>query len=597
MASPTSTKASQVGWMFVPQYYTFVNKDPARLHCFYTKKSTLIHGVEGEDSQPCYGQQDIHEKIMSLGFEDCKVFVSTVDSQSSAEGGIIIQVVGELSNRGGPWRKFAQTFFLAEQPNGYFVLNDIFRYIKEESDEDETSAPPATSAEESAAQPSSNSPAATSSITNNQQEVTYDQLNNATIVGGAQQQQASSSAAAPAAATTQHQDFELAQQHGNPADAAGVTVAPPTEAHQEDARANLEELASGQAEQQQVVELHEDLTQEQLDSSAAAQQQSSSAQVNGDHQAEAEAPSTSAPEPAQPAEKPQSKKEQKSSATESSAPAAAAAPAQQEPPKPSQPKTWASLAATGQSKWRPQVMAAASGVTSSLATSSAGASRSSTPAASSDNNKAASSASAAPEASSSNKDDQGFQQKPVRGQNKQQNSQSQQNNETRKFTNTETPWSIILENVTEDVSHGMLRSRLGEAFAQPSSTGSRREHARLSYLDIDRRKQTAYVDFEEEWAQAKAVQKGLLKIDDLEIKITAGKGNRRNAEGLGTGKMGAGGAPGAGQGGKGRGQGQSTRGGAAGQGAGGASSNRGGLRDGQQKSQRGGRGGGAVAKQ
>jgi hypothetical protein len=39
------------------QYYTFVNKDPAKLHCFYTKKSTLIHGVEGEDSQPCYGQQ------------------------------------------------------------------------------------------------------------------------------------------------------------------------------------------------------------------------------------------------------------------------------------------------------------------------------------------------------------------------------------------------------------------------------------------------------------------------------------------------------------------------------------------------------------
>ena len=39
------------------QYYTFVNKDPSKLHCFYTKKSTLIHGVEGEDCQPCYGQQ------------------------------------------------------------------------------------------------------------------------------------------------------------------------------------------------------------------------------------------------------------------------------------------------------------------------------------------------------------------------------------------------------------------------------------------------------------------------------------------------------------------------------------------------------------
>lgn len=43
-----------------------------------------------------------------------------------------------MSNNGEPWRKFAQTFFLAEQPNGYFVLNDIFRFLKEEvSGEDE----------------------------------------------------------------------------------------------------------------------------------------------------------------------------------------------------------------------------------------------------------------------------------------------------------------------------------------------------------------------------------------------------------------------------------------------------------------------------
>lgn len=78
--------------------------------------------------------QAIHEKIMSLGFNDCKVFVSSVDSQSSANGGIVIQVLGEMSNKDGPWRKFAQTFFLAEQPNGYFVLNDIFRYLKEEEE-------------------------------------------------------------------------------------------------------------------------------------------------------------------------------------------------------------------------------------------------------------------------------------------------------------------------------------------------------------------------------------------------------------------------------------------------------------------------------
>lgn len=47
---------SEVGWQFVPQYYTFVNKQPDRLHCFYTKTSTFIHGTEGEEGKPCYGQ-------------------------------------------------------------------------------------------------------------------------------------------------------------------------------------------------------------------------------------------------------------------------------------------------------------------------------------------------------------------------------------------------------------------------------------------------------------------------------------------------------------------------------------------------------------
>ncbi|KAH9471492.1 hypothetical protein Pst134EA_005388 [Puccinia striiformis f. sp. tritici] len=156
MAAPASSivksaqNASEIGWAFVPQYYTFVNKDPSRLHCFYTKRSTLIHSTEGEEANPCFGQQEIHEKFMSLNFDDCKVFVSNVDSQSSADGGIIVQVLGEMSNQAGPWRKFAQTFFLAEQPNGFFVLNDIFRYMKEEDDdaEDEPEAEPVTVTED-----------------------------------------------------------------------------------------------------------------------------------------------------------------------------------------------------------------------------------------------------------------------------------------------------------------------------------------------------------------------------------------------------------------------------------------------------------------
>lgn len=42
-----------------------------------------------------------------------------------------------MSNRNGPWRKFAQTFFLAQQQSGYFVLNDIFRYLRDDDEVDE----------------------------------------------------------------------------------------------------------------------------------------------------------------------------------------------------------------------------------------------------------------------------------------------------------------------------------------------------------------------------------------------------------------------------------------------------------------------------
>jgi hypothetical protein len=47
----------------------------------------------------------------------------------------VVQVIGEMSNKSEPHHKFVQTFVLAEQPNGYFVLNDIFRYLNDDEDE------------------------------------------------------------------------------------------------------------------------------------------------------------------------------------------------------------------------------------------------------------------------------------------------------------------------------------------------------------------------------------------------------------------------------------------------------------------------------
>lgn len=93
--------------------------------------------------------QDIQEAIKQLDFQDCKVRVSNVDSQASFNN-IVIQVIGEISNKGAEPKKFVQTFVLAQQPAGYFLLNDIMRYINEGEEEtvegagEDTAAAPTT---------------------------------------------------------------------------------------------------------------------------------------------------------------------------------------------------------------------------------------------------------------------------------------------------------------------------------------------------------------------------------------------------------------------------------------------------------------------
>jgi len=82
------------------------------------------------------GPQAINDRIKELDFHETKVRVTNVDSQGS-DANIVIQVIGEISNRGQPHKRFVQTFVLAAQTNGYFVLNDIFRYLAEEPEEEE----------------------------------------------------------------------------------------------------------------------------------------------------------------------------------------------------------------------------------------------------------------------------------------------------------------------------------------------------------------------------------------------------------------------------------------------------------------------------
>ncbi|KAI8523128.1 hypothetical protein RHMOL_Rhmol13G0050100 [Rhododendron molle] len=170
---PGAVSASQIGSYFVGQYYQVLQQQPDFAHQFYTDASNMIR-VDGDSTESAsslltlrlvihvfrmkgllallhsafvvhvigllvfdpwkysfpYVQQ-IHTLVMSLNFTEIEI--KTINCLESWSGGVLVVVSGivkakDFSGR----RKFVQTFVLAPQEKGYFVLNDIFHVMDED---------------------------------------------------------------------------------------------------------------------------------------------------------------------------------------------------------------------------------------------------------------------------------------------------------------------------------------------------------------------------------------------------------------------------------------------------------------------------------
>uniref|UniRef100_A0A669CJW3 GTPase activating protein (SH3 domain) binding protein 1 n=1 Tax=Oreochromis niloticus TaxID=8128 RepID=A0A669CJW3_ORENI len=145
--------AQLVGREFVRQYYTLLNQAPDYLHRFYGKNSSYVHGgldSNGKPAEAVYGQSEIHKRVMALSFRDCHTKIRHVDAHATLNEGVVVQVMGELSNNMQPMRKFMQTFVLAPEgtvANKFYVHNDVFRY-QDEVFGDSDSEPPEESEDE-----------------------------------------------------------------------------------------------------------------------------------------------------------------------------------------------------------------------------------------------------------------------------------------------------------------------------------------------------------------------------------------------------------------------------------------------------------------
>ncbi|XWS60431.1 hypothetical protein CRYUN_Cryun07bG0036000 [Craigia yunnanensis] len=123
--------AQVVGNAFVEQYYHILHESPKLVHRFYQDSSHLSRQDMYGNMTTVTTMQAINEKVLSLNYEDYTAEIKTADAQESFEKGVIVLVTGCLTGKDNVRKKFTQTFFLAPQDKGYFVLNDVFRYVEE----------------------------------------------------------------------------------------------------------------------------------------------------------------------------------------------------------------------------------------------------------------------------------------------------------------------------------------------------------------------------------------------------------------------------------------------------------------------------------
>ncbi|EEY23205.1 nuclear transport factor 2 [Verticillium alfalfae VaMs.102] len=81
----------EVAKQFVEFYYNQFDSDRKGLTSLYREQSMLTF-----ESSSVLGATPITEKLSSLPFEKVKHQVSTLDSQPTVEGGIIILITGQL---------------------------------------------------------------------------------------------------------------------------------------------------------------------------------------------------------------------------------------------------------------------------------------------------------------------------------------------------------------------------------------------------------------------------------------------------------------------------------------------------------------------
>jgi hypothetical protein len=120
----------------VAQYYAAMHARLDQLHRFYAEDSSLfVAGPSGVAPSPvaATGLHAIDDALRRLAARRARVTVTSVDALHSAHGAVVVVVTGRAEGATGPVKshRFTQTFVLAPQRGGFYVKNDLVRFLAE----------------------------------------------------------------------------------------------------------------------------------------------------------------------------------------------------------------------------------------------------------------------------------------------------------------------------------------------------------------------------------------------------------------------------------------------------------------------------------
>lgn len=131
---------------FIKTYYDVLRKHPKYTHKFY-KEDSIVMIAEYKKDGPCRERvpattlEGIQERV-NVTIAGAVVNIVSREVTPSKENSVLLQVTGTMTLAAGKGdAKFAQTFFLAPQDNGYYVLNDILTLFEVEKEVVETVKP------------------------------------------------------------------------------------------------------------------------------------------------------------------------------------------------------------------------------------------------------------------------------------------------------------------------------------------------------------------------------------------------------------------------------------------------------------------------